>query len=203
VTEQEWLASENPLQLLDFVGAPLEARKSFLLTAACFHRHWARLPVAAQEWARLAEPAAEGKASRQDLDDAFEGLEEALNELGPPGEFVALLDLAYGMWKSEWPYLEEGDQDPAWCAERKAQAALVHDVFANPFRPITLSPAWCSETVLLLARTAYAGAFDALPVLADALEEAGCTSGDVLAHCRRPGLHVRGCWVVDLLLGQE
>jgi hypothetical protein len=199
VTEQDWLASENPLQLLDYVGASLESRKAFLVTAACFHRHWERLPTVAQEWARLAALAAEGKATRQDLDDAF----EALEEFGPPGEFVALLDMAYGMWKSEWPYLEAGTQDPAWLAERKAQAGLVRDVFPNPFCPVVRKLAWGTDTVLGLARAAYTGAFDTLPVLADALEEAGCDCVDILAHCRGPGPHVRGCWVVDLVLSKE
>jgi hypothetical protein len=45
-------------------------------------------------------------------------------------------------------------------------------------------------------------AFDRLPILADALEEAGCTDADILAHCRGPGPHARGCWVVDLILGK-
>lgn len=207
MTEEEWLASGNPLQLLDYIGATLEARKSHLLTAACFHRHWERLPVACRDWARLAESAAEGKATRQDLDDAFDAIEEALNELGPPGEFVALLDMAYGMWQSEWPYLDEGDQDAAWCAERKAQACLVRDVFPNPFRPVSIDPTWQlwnGGSVRKMAQAIYEDrAFDGLPVLADALEEAGCDSLDVLSHCREPGPHVRGCWVVDLLLDQE
>lgn len=202
-SENQWLVWENPLELLFYVHAGLEARKAFLVTAACFHRHWDRLPVVARDWASLAESAAEGKASRQDLDDAFDGLEEALNEFGPPGEFVALLDMAYGMWASEWPYLDEKEQDPAWNSERKAQAFLVRDVFPNPFRPVALEPAWRTEKVLALAGEAYAGAFHILPILADALEEAGCDSADILAHCRGPGPHVRGCWVVDLLLGKE
>jgi hypothetical protein len=55
-----------------------------------------------------------------------------------------------------------------------------------------------------MAEVIYAdSAFDRLPVLADALEEAGCTISDILDHCRGPGPHVRGCWVVDLLLGKE
>jgi hypothetical protein len=134
VTEQEWLTSEHPLQLLAYVGARLESRKALLVTAACFRRHWERLPELCRDWARLAEAAAEGMASRKDLDDAFEALEEALNELGPPGEFVALLDMAWGMWTAEWPYLDEGEQDPVWLAERTAQACLVRDAFGNPFR---------------------------------------------------------------------
>ena len=200
--EQEWLTSDDPLQLLAYVDASLEARKAFLVTAAFFRRHWERLPAVAQEWARLAESAAEGRASRQDLDDAFEALEESLNEYGPPGEFVALLDMAYGMWKSEWPELQvaEWQRENAWHRERRAQASLVRDVFGNPFRPVSQQPTWRTEAVLELARAAYGGDFDSLPVLADALERAGCDSAELLAHCRGPGPHVRGCWVLNLLL---
>jgi hypothetical protein len=195
--------SEHPLQLLDYVGARLESRKALLVTAACFRRHWERLPEVCRSWTRLAEAAAEGMASRKDLDDAFEAVEEALNDLGPPGEFVALLDIAWGMWTAEWPSLDEGEQDPGWLAERTAQACLVREVFGNPFRPVVQNPEWRTENVLHLAHAAYAGAFDALPLLADALEEAGCDNLDVLAHCRAPGAHVRGCWVADLILSKH
>jgi len=79
--------------------------------------------------------------------------------------------------------------------------ALVRDIFGNPFRPVTLDPAWRTATVVALAETIYTDrAFDRLPILADALEEAGCTSADLLNHCRQPGEHVRGCWALDLLL---
>jgi hypothetical protein len=201
-SEREWLTSEDPLQLLAHVHASLEARKAHLVTAACFRRHWERLPAVAQEWARLAEAAAEGKASRQDLDDAFEKMEESLNALGPPGEFVALLDLAYGMWQSNWVELQVVDEhETAWRFERKAQASLVRDVFGNPFRPVTLQPAWTTEAVQDLARRAYAGNRDRLSLLADALERAGCDNAELLGHCREPGAHVRGCWVLDMLVG--
>jgi hypothetical protein len=88
-------------------------------------------------------------------------------------------------------------------AERAAQAALARDVFGNPFRPVTLDPAWRTSTVVALARSIYdERAFDRLPILADALQDAGCANDDVLEHCRGPGPHVRGCWVVDLVLGK-
>jgi hypothetical protein len=78
---------------------------------------------------------------------------------------------------------------------------LLRDIFPNPYRPPSLAPAWRTENVLAVARTMYeARDFTDLPVLADALAEAGCTAADVLDHCRKPGLHVRGCWVVDGLL---
>jgi hypothetical protein len=93
-------------------------------------------------------------------------------------------------------------------AERAAQATLLRCIFGNPFRRApTLDPGWLEwkdGTATHLAHGIYEDrAFDRLPILADALEEACCTDADVLAHCRAPGLHVRGCWVVDLLLGKE
>jgi hypothetical protein len=85
-------------------------------------------------------------------------------------------------------------------------ADLLRDVF-NPFRSVLdVDPAclaWQGGTVRRLARTIYEErAFDRLPILADALEEAGCEAADLLAHCRSGGEHVRGCWAIDLLLGQ-
>jgi hypothetical protein len=87
---------------------------------------------------------------------------------------------------------------------KAAQAHLLRDIFGNPFRPVAVNPAWQSSTVVSLAQSIYDDrAFDRMPILADALEDAGCTSADVLDHCRGAGPHVRGCWVVDLLLGKE
>jgi hypothetical protein len=87
--------------------------------------------------------------------------------------------------------------------ERAVQANLLRDIFGDPFRPVAFDPAWRSEAAVALARAAYeAGNFTLLPILADALEEAGCDHPDVLAHCRGPGPHVRGCWVVDGVLGK-
>jgi hypothetical protein len=84
------------------------------------------------------------------------------------------------------------------------QCATVRDVINNPFRPVVFDSAWRSESVSALAAGVYTDrAFDRLPILADALEEAGCDHPDILNHCRGPGPHVRGCWVVDLVLGKE
>ncbi len=77
-------------------------------------------------------------------------------------------------------------------------------VFGDPFRPVGFDPSWRSETAVALAKGIYDDrAFDRLPILADALEEAGCDAADVLNHCRGPGPHARGCWVVDGVLGKE
>jgi hypothetical protein len=89
-------------------------------------------------------------------------------------------------------------------AEREAQRVLIVDIFGNPFRPVALDPRWRTADVTGLARTIYEDrAFDRLPVLADALMDAGCADEQIIGHCRGPGPHVRGCWVVDLVLGKE
>jgi hypothetical protein len=88
--------------------------------------------------------------------------------------------------------------------ETAVQVALLRDIFGNPFHPVRVDPSWRTPTVTALAQTIYTDrAFDTMPILADALEEAGCTSDDILTHCRGGGDHVRGCWVVDLLLAKE
>ena len=88
---------------------------------------------------------------------------------------------------------------------------MLHDIFGNPFLPVTFDSAWRTSTAMSLATAIYedrlmpSALFDNLrmAVLGDALEEAGCTDADILQHCRGPGPHVRGCWVVDLLLGKS
>ena len=101
-------------------------------------------------------------------------------------------------------YAAHGFDDAAWAGERAAQSDLVRDIFGNPFRPVALDPSWLTPAVTALARAIYDDrAFDRVPDLADVLERAGCADADVLAHCHGAGPHVRGCWVVDLLLGKS
>ena len=91
--------------------------------------------------------------------------------------------------------------------ERAALSRLIREMFGNPFHPASLNSfwlAWNDGAIRKMAQAIYdARAFDHLPLLADALEDAGCTDADVLGHCRGGGEHVRGCWVVDLLLQKE
>jgi hypothetical protein len=76
--------------------------------------------------------------------------------------------------------------------------------FSEPLRYVSLQPSWLTSTVVGLAEGIYADqAFDWMPILADALQDAGCDDPDILNHCRDANqMHVRGCWVVDLLLGK-
>jgi hypothetical protein len=79
----------------------------------------------------------------------------------------------------------------------------VRDIF--PFRPVTLDSAWLTSTVLALAQQMYdSHDFSAMPILADAFMDSGCDNDEILNHCRDPKqVHVRGCWVVDAILGKE
>jgi hypothetical protein len=97
--------------------------------------------------------------------------------------------------------------------ELPAQADLLRDLFGNPFRPVKGDPAlfaWNDGVIPKLARAAYdarhlpEGALDEtrMAILADALEEAGCIHEKMLHHCRSRGPHVRGCWLIDLLLSK-
>src|SRR5262249_8474012 len=115
-------------------------------------------------------------------------------------------------WLSAWA-LHAADPDCGRLAAGWAESlrplftALFRDIFGNPFRDVRVHPAWRradGRDLQWVARGVYEERrFADLPILADALEDAGCADADVLAHCRSPGPHVRGCWVVDLLLGKS
>jgi hypothetical protein len=130
----------------------------------------------------------------------------SMEETPNPYDEEYLRGMAVAYWQGPWhaalaAWRASGSKDISWPA-----VALIHDLFGNPFRPVALDPAWLTwndGVAVKLAQAIYDDhAFDRLPILADALEEAGCNSADMLHHCRGPGPHVRGCWLLDLLLGQ-
>ena len=88
-------------------------------------------------------------------------------------------------------------------AQRMRGPPVLHDLFPNPFLPLTWNPEWFSSTVRTLAANMYdTRDFSAMPILADALQDAGCEDEQVLSHCRATKPHARGCWVVDAILGK-
>jgi hypothetical protein len=94
-----------------------------------------------------------------------------------------------------------------WHRDRVVRREVIREIFGTPVHTTAVNPAWLTwndGTVEKLARTIYDDrGFDLMPILADALEEAGCDNADILEHCRGPNQHVRGCWVVDMLLGKS
>jgi hypothetical protein len=122
------------------------------------------------------------------------------------------VSLGYGSPRRQYPVSEEDAVvcqqvlDEAHDREREAQCQILRDIFHGPCRPILLRRAWLypgGNTVLRLTKTIYREqAFDLLPVLADALEDAGCDDLQLLNHCRSGREHYRGCWLIDGLLGK-
>jgi hypothetical protein len=126
----------------------------------------------------------------------------------PPAPLVVLVtELARRMADHAARYLDPLSgpwrklHDEVVAAERARQCHLLREIFGDPFRPVAVDPRWLTSDVRSVARGIYAErAFDGMPILADALQDAGCDAAGVLDHCREPGEHVRGCWVLDLLL---
>ena len=113
--------------------------------------------------------------------------EEESQPVNPQGATVKMLWIKKG-WKNE--YTE--------------QSRLLRDIFPNPFRPVAIDPDWRASSVISVARNMYDSRdFSPMPLLADALQDAGCENEDILNHCRGDGTHVRGCWVVDLILNKS
>jgi hypothetical protein len=85
--------------------------------------------------------------------------------------------------------------------DKTIQVRLIRCIFGHPFRPVAFDPNWRTSDVIAMARGMYETRdFSAMPILADALQDAGCEDAAVLEHCRGNGPHVRGCWVVDMIL---
>jgi hypothetical protein len=222
MTEGQWLASEDWHPMLRFLHMRAPARKEdlpetywdylyrkeYLFFAACCRLLWDRLTdgfrSAVVDLERRADDTGRAGANWDEIDDNWDELDdgfESSRRAAPEhmqATFDALEDALWATYREGWAY--------ATAASRKKQSPLARDIFGSPFRPVVVDPAWLlwnGGLVRRLAQSVYADrAFDRRPVLGDALEEAGCTDADILSHCRSGGPHVRGCWVVDALLGK-
>jgi hypothetical protein len=185
-------------------------RRLRLFAVACCRWVWHLLPDApCRSAVEVAERFAEGQATRQELDAAFAATVPCVR--GHP----------YGKarYHAASAALDAVRPEVSWASFAACKASfgvngdmsndhgqvcdLLRDVFGNPFRPVTVERSWLKwndGTVPKMAQAIYdERAFDRLPVLADALEDAGCAEAQLLDHCRGAGPHVRGCWVIDLL----
>lgn len=154
------------------------------------------------------EPLAAALSTLESANPKYDGLTPLF-----AGAFATAAAAAYAFANAESMFRGESPQgSPAWHTDlakaEHVQLTLLGDIFGPlPFYATTLSSpllAWQEGTIPKLAQAIYDDrAFDRMSVLADALEKAGCTNADILTHCRGKGPHVRGCWVVDLLLGKE
>jgi hypothetical protein len=221
MTEAEWLACTDPRKMLEFLRNKASDRQLRLFACAYCRAIRGSQHMLPGTAVAVAERYADGLASHEDLasqrrgvpfpneysewvvgPSAYDGASEGVNYLTSA---VALMKIDSGALR-HFPI-------PADTFVKRS-VLLLRDIFGDPFRPVSLDPAvlaWHDAPVVRLAQAAYeerqmpAGTLDngRLAVLADGLEEAGCTSEDVLGHLRGPGPHVRGCWAVDLCLGKS
>lgn len=209
MTERQWLSETEYLRgMLEFLeNGFFEGRIAFrqwqLFNCACARRIWARLDDRrGRHVIETAELYVDGQADREEMAAARTAA------LGTgAASAVALSDETTDYWFDQAVHTAERVASVVGNGERSVQCEMLRDIFGNPFRPVAVDPAWLAwnhGTVPAIARHVYDDrAFHDLPILADALEDAGCTNADLLDHCRGPGPHVRGCWAVDLLLGKS
>jgi hypothetical protein len=219
MNEEEWLACESPDRMIRWLREVAGARKLRLFACACCD---CVAPLFPERWycevVEKARAYADALVSDEAMYRNYLRIKAEVDAKGGGDSAVKRMfsearRAAYGAAK---PDAGEAAWYAATCArdaikighetdDPMIQIAFLRDIFGNPFRPVRFSPEWRTDTAVSLARQMYGSRdFGAMPILADALQDAGCDSEDVLSHCRDPKqVHVRGCWVVDLVLGKE
>jgi hypothetical protein len=227
--EQDWLTSADPEAMLDYVRGQTTDRKLRLFACACCRDVWHLLPDARSRAAvEVSERYADGLAGPKEQARArgaavsptgavaWAAYWAVSNKLATCVVNVSHITVEARARAAEAQARAGGadqaaDRIAAWegasHAALREQACLLRDIRGNPFRCVAADPAWLAwrgGLVVAMARQLYeARDFGDLAILADALEDAGCTDAELLGHCRSGGRHVRGCWALDLLLGKE
>jgi hypothetical protein len=224
VNEQGWDTCTDPALMLEFLRTSGKAskRKMLLFACACCRLAWSwliALPVA-RDAVDVAEQDADGMARWWKRWKAVYNITDTpkLIRRSRAASVLTAALLTVRRWGGNPTEEAEAVATLVACAcetgfnaASEREGKLLRDLFGNPFRPVSLHPAWLTPTVVTLAHVAYnerdlpSGHLDParLGVLADALEEAGRTNVEVLGHLRGPGPHVRGCFVLDAILGKE
>jgi hypothetical protein len=210
MTEEEWQTCHYAGHLFAFLCSqpePSRVRKARLCACACARRVWHHLPDNLHRKAiRAAERFADRRGWLRGIARAVRRASEEAPDPDPdPSRQVARsvvqVATAFGEELWQWPAFVLASK------ELSGLAPLIREVFGNPFQPVTFDLAWLAingGSVRKLAELIYQDRqFDAMPILGDALEDAGCADAMILEHCRGGNGHVRGCWVVDGLLGKK
>jgi hypothetical protein len=234
MTEADWRSCEEPEGMVEWVRGRglLTDRKARLFGAACCRRIQHLIPDERSLRAvEAAELAADGRIGQEEVMTVWRAAWEAANEVHQAAWAVEMTPGGVPRWDTESAVVAAGhaiagaavsaadaavgalllDPEPGggeelWLLERRQQAALLRDLFGpQSFRPVPFDPAWRTPAVLALATTVYEEqSFCDLPILADALEEAGADYQEILWHLRRRETgHIRGCWCLDLILEKE
>jgi hypothetical protein len=226
LSEEEWLSCGYPGTMLGRRLRTADARKLRLFLCACCRRVWNSFPdercraavTAAESWAdgKLSAGALAEHRSATEFVRAREerAYQEVRFDLTPSSQ--KRRKRYYAAQAAAWVVVPRKDRilraayactvaAPATRDEEGAHCDILRDIFGNPFRPVAFDADWRTSTAVAIAQGMYDSRdFGAMPILADALQDAGCDNDDVLNHCRdAKGVHVRGCWVVDLVLGKS
>lgn len=231
MTETEWLAGADPATMLRQLGRRASQRKRRLFGCASCGHIWELIADERSRAAvQIAEQFADGLAGSAELTQARAAAKAVADEQAAPPYVAhwaaaacycaAMQNAGNAMkaWHSaasaaQMQTLAQRGRSPmaeenlaatkaAWANELPRYAALLRDMFQ--LFPVRLDPAWRTATVLAVATHIYEERkFENMPILADALEDGGCTSPDILNHCRQPGPHAKGCWCVDLILDKQ
>lgn len=188
MTERRWLSSRSPLAMLDFLKKQkADDRQVRLFICAC--------------WRERARMVSDPKGIMEDIEAVeSDNYRSRKQEFFPTYKDFWYAATASSEVHARWA--RNRPREPGVSATR--QAGFLRDIFGNPFQPVSFAPDWRTDTAALLARQMYdAYDFSAMPILADALQDAGCDNEDALSHCRSSEPHVRGCWVVDAVLGKN
>jgi hypothetical protein len=194
--------SRRSLHLLAGLEGPALLRQAEDAADAGGNKTTVRLPIGLlQEYAARHSINARGRDAQRGEVEACHLLQRCLDPVHPVSQTE---------WEAAWHNAMFASQPFEWtdphAVERSPaeQVAAIRDIFGNPFRSAAFDPARITPSLASLAREIYEDrAFERLPILADALEEAGCDHGELLAHCRGGDPHVRGCWAIDLILGKD
>jgi hypothetical protein len=221
MTGEEWLESDNAVAMLEYLKGKTIAtpRKLCLFTCAMIRWHFRNQP-ALLECIEAAQRFVEGPATIEEKRLALAKF-DAIQDIRMP--MLNLLSLRINLVRHSLtsPVAGYGAEMDWWhhatgaamCSKEESEpalhaAGLLRDIFVTPLvrRLPRLPASWQSKesTIFQLAQAIYdERAFDRIPILSDAIEDAGCTDANILSHCRQSGEHVRGCWVVDLILGKK
>jgi hypothetical protein len=231
MTEAEWRSAVDPLPMLEFVRGKISDRKLRLYACACCRRMWHLLrDDGGRKAIEASELYADRQITQQQLAAACgvarkierRASKSLLSPMERPPELVAI-EAARDVARSALLKVRRARlmaELPAMAVHRALAVAevtisnrpheqsylanLLRDVAGNPFALGDGSVAFLSVAVLDLGRAIYDGQlFDQMPILADAVEDAGCSDAALLAHLRGPGPHAKGCWALDLVLGRR
>ncbi len=230
MTEADWLACDDPNPMLEFLRDRGDDRKFRLFAVSAV---WPYVVAFGDDRTRevleVIHEASDGRLNREDLCRERDKIGEwgswmpyrkptgdLITRAAGVGLYPEPIDSAFRM-ASAVTFLEtvapldpadEGAQgrtrEELGRLSRSRLTSNVRDIFGNPFRSVGIRRQWRTSTAVALASQMYESRdFSPMPILADALQDAGCEDAAVLDHCRGPGPHARGCWVVDMLLGKS